>query len=61
MAEDACADSAEEVEEEKSEEDEEEKDEVVTDHAPRIPVTMNGTIAAKGSLADMFKTIKGGR
>ena len=62
MAEDACADSAEEVEEEESEEDdEEEKDEVVTDHAPRIPVTMNGTIAAKGSLADMFKTIKGGR
>lgn len=61
MAEDACADSAEEVEEEESEEDEEEKDEVVTDHAPRIPVTMNGTTAAKGSLADMFRTIKGGR
>ena len=49
---DGCADSAEEVEEE---------EEVVTDHAPRIPVTMNGTTAAKGSLADMFKTIKGGR
>lgn len=61
MAEDACADSAEEVEEESEEDEEEEKDEVVTDHAPRIPVTMNGTIAAKGSLADMFKTIKGGR
>lgn len=57
----ACAeDSAEEVEEEKEEEDEEE--EVVTDHAPRIPVTMNGTTAAKGSLADMFDKIKeGGR
>lgn len=54
--EDACADSAEETEEE-----DEEKEEVVTDHAPRIPVTMNGTTAAKGSLADMFKTIKGGR
>lgn len=59
MAEDACAeDGAEEVEEE--EEDEEE--EVVTDNAPRIPVTMNGTTAAKGSLADMFNTLKeGGR
>lgn len=54
---DGCADSAEEVEEE----EDEEKEEVVTDHAPRIPVTMNGTTAAKGSLADMFKTIKGGR
>lgn len=53
---DGCADSAEEVEEE-----EEEKEEVVTDNAPRIPVTMNGTTAVKGSLADMFKTIKGGR
>lgn len=62
MAEDSCAgDSAEEVEEEKEEEDEEEK--VVTDNAPRIPVTMNGTASApKGSLADMFKNIKeGGR
>lgn len=56
--EDACADSAEETE---TEEEDEEKEEVVTDHAPRIPVTMNGTTAAKGSLADMFKTIKGGR
>jgi hypothetical protein len=61
MAEDSCAgDSAEEVEEAEKEEDEEE--EVVTDHAPRIPVTMNGTPAAKGSLADMFNTLKeGGR
>ena len=61
MAEDAaCAeDSAEEAEEEKEEEKEEE---VTTDHAPRIPVTMNGTPAAKGSLADMFNTLKkGGR
>lgn len=60
MAEDACAeDSAEEVEEEKEEDEEEE---VVADHAPRIPVTMNGTPAAKGSLADMFEEIKkGGR
>ena len=60
MAEDACAeDSVEEVEEEKEEDEEEE---VVADHAPRIPVTMNGTPAAKGSLADMFEEIKkGGR
>lgn len=61
MAEDACAeDSAEEVEEE---EEEDEEEEVVADHAPRIPVTMNGTTAAKGSLADMFNKIKaaGGR
>ena len=49
------------VEETTDETTEEEKEEVVTDHAPRIPVTMNGTTAAKGSLADMFKTIKGGR
>jgi hypothetical protein len=56
----ACAeDSAEEVEEEKEEDEEEE---VTTDHAPRIPVTMNGTPAAKGSLAEMFNTLKeGGR
>lgn len=62
MAEDAaCAeDSAEEVEEEKEEDEEEE---VVADHAPRIPVTMNGTPAAKGSLADLFENTikKGGR
>ena len=55
---DACAtDGAEETE---TKEDEEE--EVVTDNAPRIPVTMNRTPAAKGSLADMFNKIKeGGR
>lgn len=59
-ANDACAeDSAEEVEEEKEEDEEEE---VVADHAPRIPVTMNGTPAAKGSLADLYNTLKeGGR
>ena len=53
---DGCAeDSAEEKEED-------EEKEVVSDHAPRIPVTMNGTTAAKGSLADMFNKIKeGGR
>ena len=57
---DGCAgDSAEEVEEEKKEDEEKE---VVTDNAPRIPVTMNGTPAAKGSLTDMFEEIKkGGR
>ena len=55
---DGCHDGAEEVEEEK----EDEEEEVVTDNAPRIPVTMNGTPAAKGSLADMFNKIKeGGR
>ena len=55
---DACADSAEEVEEE-----EEEKEEVTTDHAPHIPVTMNGTaVVAQGSLAEMFQNAKkGGR
>ncbi len=59
MAEDSCAgDSAEDVEEE---EEEEKEEEVVTDNAPRIPVTMNGTPAApKGGLADMFNKIKAG-
>lgn len=56
MAEDCgTGDSAEEVEEEKDEE----KEEVVTDHAPRIPVTMNRT-PAEGSLGDMFTKIKAG-
>ena len=60
MAEDCgTSDGGEEVEEEKKEE---KKEEVVTDHAPHIPVTMNGTPAAKGSLAEMFDRIKeGGR
>lgn len=54
MAEDACADSAEEVEEE-------EEKEVVTDNAPFTPVTLNNN-AAKGSLAEMFDNfMKGGR
>ena len=54
---DGCAkDGAEEVEKEK-----EDEEEVVTDNAPRIPVTMNGTPAApKGGLADMFNKIKAG-
>ena len=57
MAEDACADSAEEVKEE-----EEKEEEVVTDHAfPFIPVTMNKSEPA-GSLDDLFAKIKkGGR
>ena len=49
-------DDAEEVEKE-----EEKEEEVVSDHAPRIPVTMNGNMA-HGTLADMFNNIKkGGR
>ena len=58
MAEDCgTGDGAEEV---KEEEDEEE--EVVTDNAPRIPVTMNNGTPAEGSLADMFRKLKeGGR
>lgn len=53
---DGCAtDGAEEVEEE-----EEKEKEVVTDNAPRIPVTMNGTPAANGAgLTALFNTIKG--
>ena len=59
MAEDsACEDSGEEVDEE----EQEEKEEVVTDHAPHIPVTMNGSKVADGSLASMFAKLKeGGR
>ena len=57
MAEDcATGDGAEEVEKE-----EEKEEEVVSDHAPRIPVTMNSKPSA-GSLGDMFNKIKeGGR
>lgn len=56
-ASDGCADGAEEVEKE-----EEEEEEVVTDNAPRIPVTMNNGTPAEGSLADMFRKLKeGGR
>lgn len=54
-ASDGCADGAEEVEKK-----EDEEKEVVTDNAPRIPVTMNGT-PAEGSLLDMFHKLKGGR
>ena len=59
MAEDsACEDSGEEVDEK----EQEEKEEVVTDHAPHIPVTMNGSKVADGSLASMFAKLKeGGR
>lgn len=58
MAEDCgTGDGAEEVEKE-----EEEEEEVVTDNAPRIPVTMNNGTPAEGSLADMFRKLKeGGR
>lgn len=57
-ASDGCADGAEEVEKE----EDEEKEEVVTDNAPRIPVTMNNGTPAEGSLADMFRKLKeGGR
>lgn len=53
MAEDAaCEDEAPEAEEEVSEEEKEE--EVVTDHAPFIPVTMNQKPAAQGTLADLL-------
>lgn len=65
LAEDGCIkdgcikDGEEETTEEKTEEEEKE---TVTDHAPHIPVTMNGTSAAKGGLGDMFNRIKtGGR
>lgn len=55
---DAACDGAEEVEEAK---EEEEKEEVVTDHAPRIPVTMNST-PSNGSFLDVYAKIKeGGR
>lgn len=59
MAEDCgTGDGAEEVEKK----EDEEKEEVVTDNAPRIPVTMNNGTATEGSLADMFRKLKeGGR
>lgn len=57
MAEDAaCGDAEPAAEEEVTEE---EKEEVVTDHAPNIPVTMNQKSAA-GSLGAMFAGIKRG-
>jgi len=43
-------------------EKEEEETETVTDHAPRIPVTMNGGAPSEGSIGAMFARIKqGGR
>ena len=49
---------------EKTEEKEKEKEETetVTDHAPHIPVTMNGGAPSEGSIGAMFARIKqGGR
>lgn len=44
------------------EEKEEEETETVTDHAPHIPVTMNGGAPSEGSIGEMFARIKqGGR
>lgn len=63
MAEDAaCQDEAPEAEEETTEEEEKEE-EVVTDHAaPFIPITVNNSNKATGSLAEMFaKAKEGGR
>lgn len=52
-------DSGEKTEEKKKEE---EKTETVTDHAPHIPVTMNGGAPSEGSIGAMFARIKqGGR
>lgn len=52
-------DSGEKTEEKKKEEEE---TETVTDHAPRIPVTMNGGAPGEGSIGAMFARIKqGGR
>lgn len=62
MAEDSAPDAEEELPEETEAEEEEKKEEVVTDNAPRIPVTMGASAAPKGSLGEMFNNIKkGGR
>ena len=66
LAEDGCIKDGctKDGDEEEAEEEEEEEKEVVTDNAPRIPVTMNGNgvKAPAGTLADMFNKIKeGGR
>lgn len=62
MAEDSAPDAEEELPEEAEAEEEEKKKEVVTDNAPRIPVTMGASAAPKGSLGEMFNNIKkGGR
>lgn len=67
MAEDTeeeLEDSGEELEEFEEEEiedgcEEEIEEEVVTDHAPRIPVTIRNS-SSKGSLTELFKMAKGG-
>lgn len=52
-------DSGEKTEEKKKEEEE---TETVKDHAPHIPVTMNGGVPSEGSIGAMFARIKqGGR
>ncbi len=65
MAEDAaCQDEAPDAEaEEETTEEEEKEEEVVTDHAaPFIPITVNNSNKATGSLAEMFaKAKEGGR
>lgn len=61
LAEDGCIKDGCTKDDDEEEVKEEEETEVTADHAPRIPVTMNGT-AATGILADMFNRIKeGGR
>lgn len=50
-------DSGEKTEEKKKEEEE---TETVTDHAPHIPVTMNGGAPSEGSIGAMFARIKNG-
>ena len=60
MAEDSAPGAEEEPQ--KEIEKEEKQEEVVTDNAPRIPVTMGASAAPKGSLGEMFNNIKkGGR
>ncbi len=62
MAEDSAPAPDEELPDEIGAEEEEKKEEVVTDNAPRIPVTMGASAAPKGSLGEMFNNIKqGGR
>lgn len=55
MAEDACAEGTkDEAPEEEVSEKEEEEEEVVADHAPLIPVTMNEKPAEHGSLRELL-------
>jgi len=61
MAEDAeCGADEEDTEDDGEEIDQEEEDEVVTDHAPRIPVTVNDG-AAKGDLFALVEMAKRGK